>query len=103
MENKLNKCPVNNLFMQLSKQWTLLILYNLSKWEKSFSSIKNKLTWISSRTLSLRLKDMQELWFVSRDIVNPQPIKIEYTLKEKGVSLTKQLDRLWDWARKWEI
>jgi len=102
MKNNLHNCPVNNLFMQLSKQWTLLILYNLSKWEKSFSWIKNKLAWISSRTLSMRLKDLQILWFISRDIVNPQPIKIEYTLTEKGRDLTNELEKLSQWAKKWE-
>jgi len=70
-------------------------------WEKTFSWLKRGLEWISSRTLSLRLKDLQELWFVKRLIVQEQPIKIEYTLTEKWDSLTFELEKLWKWAIKW--
>ena len=94
-------CPVNNLFLQLSKQWILLIFYNLKLWETTFSWIKKALWWISSRTLSLRLKDLQELWFVNRTITQEQPIKIEYTLSKKWESLSLELDKLWKWANKW--
>jgi DNA-binding HxlR family transcriptional regulator len=102
MIHKTNSCPVNNLFLQLSKQWILLIFHKLSMWEKTFSGLKRSLEWISSRTLSLRLKDLQELWFVDRLIVQEQPIKIEYTLTKKGESLTLELEKLWNWAIKWE-
>ena len=99
--HRVNSCPVNNLFLQLSKQWILLIFHNLAMWEKTFSWIKRSLPWISSRTLSLRLKDLQEIWFISRDIVQEQPIKIEYTLTEKWKSLTVELEKLSKWAQKW--
>ena len=102
MIHKSNSCPVNNLFLQLSKQWILLIFYNLSMWEKTFSWLKKSLQWISSRTLSLRLKDLQELWFIIRLIVQEQPIKIEYTLTNKWESLTLELKKLWNWASTWE-
>jgi len=102
MIHKTNSCPVNNLFLQLSKQWILLIFHKLSMWEKTFSGLKRSLEWISSRTLSLRLKDLQELWFVNRLIVQEQPVKIEYTLTKKGESLTLELEKLWNWAIKWE-
>jgi len=101
MIHKTNSCPVNNLFLQLSKQWILLIFHKLSMWEKTFSWLKRGLEWISSRTLSLRLKDLQELWFVKRLIVQEQPIKIEYKLTDKWVSLSIELEKLWEWAKKW--
>ena len=101
MMHRINSCPINNLFLQLSKQWILLIFHKLALWEKSFSWIKKSLTWISSRTLSLRLKDLQELEYISRDIVNEQPIKIEYTLTEKWKSLTTELEKLSVWANEW--
>lgn len=101
MTYKTNNCPVNNLFLQLSKQWIMLIFHNLNMWEKNFSGLKRKLNWISSRTLSLRLKDLQELWFIERNIVSEQPIKIEYSLSEKWKSLSWELDKLSLWAKNW--
>ncbi len=102
MIHKTTSCPVNNLFLQLSKQWIIFIFHNLAMWEKSFSWIRKSLPWISSRTLSLRLKDLQELWFIERLIVQEQPIKIEYVLTEKWKSLTNELEKLWNWASEWE-
>jgi DNA-binding HxlR family transcriptional regulator len=71
-------------------------------WEKTFSWLKKSLSGISSRTLSLRLKDLQELWFIKRLIIQEQPIKIEYHLTDKGKSLTFELEKLWTWAQVWE-
>lgn len=102
MIHKTTSCPVNNLFLQLSKQWIIFIFHNLATWEKTFSWLKKTLKWISSRTLSLRLKDLQELWFIERLIVQEQPIKIEYLLTEKWQSLTNELEKLWKWASEWE-
>ena len=102
MNQEMHKCPVSNLFMQLSKQRTLLILHSLAMWENSFSWLKKSLWWISSRTLSLRLKDLQEMWFICREIVREQPVKIEYSLSKKWESLTHELEKLWNWAREWD-
>lgn len=101
MIHRRTSCPVNNIFMQLSKQWILLILHNLALWEKTFSGLKKINAGISSRTLSLRLKDLQELNYISRDIVQEQPIKIEYSLTEQWKSLTIELEKLWEWAKQW--
>ncbi|MDD2871280.1 MAG: helix-turn-helix domain-containing protein [Candidatus Gracilibacteria bacterium] len=102
MIHKTTSCPVNNLFLQLSKQWIIFIFHNLATGEKTFSGLKKTLKGISSRTLSLRLKDLQELGFIERLIVQEQPIKIEYLLTEKGQSLTNELEKLGKWASEWE-
>jgi DNA-binding HxlR family transcriptional regulator len=102
MKNTKIYCPVNSLFEKISKQWTLSILYQIWMWKKYFSQIKNSLEWISSRTLSLRLKDLQKEWFISRDIVSEQPIRIEYTFTEKWKSFQKELYKLWNWWKKWD-
>lgn len=101
MIHRRTSCPVNNIFMQLSKQWILLIFHNLALGEKTFSWIKRAVEWISSRTLSLRLKDLQELGYISRDIVQQQPVKIEYSLTEQWKSLTIELEKLGEWAKQW--
>ena len=101
MSERISLCPTNVLFGQLSKQWILLIIHSLQLWETSFSWLKRSLLWISSRTLSLRLKELQYLWFINRNIVQEQPIKIEYKLSEKWHSLSYELEKLWEWAKQW--
>jgi len=97
-----DRCPVNDLLSQLSKMRILPILLHISQGGKYFSSLKNSLEWISSRTLSLRLKELQENDFIIREIVSEQPLKIEYRLSKKGESFSKELDKLSEWARKWQ-
>lgn len=94
-------CPVLSVFTQLSKMWVLPILLQVSHWQKYFSSIKNSLEWISSRTLSIRLKELQKHDFIIREIVSEQPLKIEYSLTEKWTSFSKELGHLSTWAKKW--
>lgn len=95
------KCPAMNLFHKLSKMWILPILVHVSNGQKYFSSIKNNLNWMSSRTLSLRLKELQKDNFILREIVSEQPLRIEYSLTEKWKSFSKELDHLSKWAKKW--
>lgn len=94
-----SNCPVVAVFWMLSKQWVLNILYNIWNWKNKFSTLKKELWAISSKTLSSRLKELQEDWIIIRSIISEQPIKIEYTLSEKGLSLSKELDNLSKWAR----
>ncbi|MDD4151128.1 MAG: helix-turn-helix domain-containing protein [Candidatus Gracilibacteria bacterium] len=96
-----NNCPVVAVFGMLSKQWVLNILYNIGNGKNKFSTLKKELGAISSKTLSSRLKELQEDGIIIRSIISEQPIKIEYTLSEKGLSLSKELNNLSKWAREW--
>jgi len=103
MKKETITCPIITLFSQISKQWTLLLIYKIWKWEKYFSRLKTSLNWISSRTLSERLKELQKDWFIERNIVSEQPIKIEYTLTKKWESFKLELNRLSKWWEKWNL
>jgi DNA-binding HxlR family transcriptional regulator len=96
-----NKCSIKSLFWEISKMWVLQIIRELYLWNNTFNSIKRELWSISSKTLSERLKELQESWFVSRKIVSEQPIKIEYYLTDKWLSFSDETDKLNQWAQKW--
>jgi DNA-binding HxlR family transcriptional regulator len=95
-------CPVTSLFNQISKMWVLQILRSIYLWNDTFNEIKKSLWNISSKTLSERLKELQENWFIDRKIISEQPIKITYTLSEKWISFSKETEKLNTWAAKWE-
>lgn len=96
-----NTCPILTLLWELGKQWVLLIIYEVGAGQKYFSTIKNALPGISSRPLSLRLKDLQKYDMIRRDIVSQQPVRIEYTLTKKWESFKKQLNNLCTWWQQW--
>jgi len=67
------------------KKWTVEIMYCL--YEKDpirFSEIRKRLRGVSSRTLSDRLKELEELGFVQRTVFPEKPVRIEYTLTPNG-------------------
>ena len=52
---------------------------------------------ISSRTLSLKLKKLQERGLIKRKVIDSQPIKIEYEITEQGRDLKKALIHFGNW------
>lgn len=79
--------------------WVLHILRSIYLWNSTFSDIQWSLGTISSKTLSGRLKELQDEWFISREIISEQPIKIKYSLTQKWQNFSDEIDKLWEWAR----
>jgi len=70
------------------QKWTLEILYTLGVSKVlRFGALKTSLPGISSRTLSLKLDELERLGFVSRKLYDERPIRVEYSLTEKGMIL----------------
>ncbi len=75
---------INQVFNYLSKKWAFEILVLLYMRILKFNELKSFLTGISSRTLTDRLRMLEAAGYISRNIVNEAPIRIEYSLTEKG-------------------
>ena len=96
------KCKILGFFDFLSKKWVLLILKWLSEWAITFTDIKKYLWWINSKIISERLSELEEKNFIKREVISEKPIKIRYSLSEKWLSLSKELEIINDWVGKWE-
>lgn len=59
-KNTLLKCPIQRLVVVLSDAWTILIIRNLLPSSKRFCELEKILSGISTRTLTLKLKKLQE-------------------------------------------
>lgn len=96
-------CPKFEKAMQLlSKRWTGLILYQLLFGCQRFSEIENALP-ISGRLLSERLKELEEEGIVNRTVYAEVPIRVEYSLTEKGQELKPVINEIQKWAEKWIV
>ncbi len=72
----------------LLRSWSLAILMTIRQGDESFSSIKASLTGVTSKTLSQRLKELEELAAIERKIETPRPLTIRYCLAPKWHELT---------------
>ena len=56
---------------------------------------------ISGRLLSERLKELENEGIVSREVFPEVPVRVEYTLTEKGLALKNVLQEMDLWSKKW--
>lgn len=84
----------------LSQRWTTLILYQLMSGPQRFCTMTDKLG-VSGKTLSERLKDLEQQGFIIRNVYPEIPVRIEYTLTEKGNSLTPIMKEIENWSKVW--
>lgn len=102
MSIEFNMCPkYEKLATFLGKRWTGLILRVLLEGECRFSEILENVSGLSSRLLTERLKEMEEMGLVLREVRNEYPIKVEYTLTEKGRALEPLIREMQTYAEHW--
>ena len=74
----------------MTKKWTVPIIYLLYRTgELRFSRFQKLLMGISSRTLSIRLKDLEGQGWVRREVVDDRPPRVLYSLTERGTIVAK--------------
>lgn len=84
----------------LSQRWTALILYQLMSGPQRFCTMTEKLG-VSGKTLSERLKDLEQQDFVVRNVYPETPVRIEYSLTKKGMSLMPVMKEIENWSMEW--
>ncbi len=84
----------------LSQRWTGLVIYQLLNGPQRFSEIEAAIG-ITGRVLSDRLKDLETQNIVKREVYPETPVRIEYSLTEKGLSLEPLLRDIEKWSQTW--
>lgn len=93
-------CPkVEKALEMIGKRWTALIIYQLFKGPQRFCEIESSLP-ISGRLLSERLKDLEKEGIVLRTVYPEVPVRVEYSLTDKGLELEAVMGELQKWAEK---
>ena len=94
-------CPRLSKAMELvGKRWTALIIYQLLEGPQRFNAIESALP-ISGRLLSERLKELEKEGIVERKVYSEVPVRVEYNLTDKGLSLEQTVREIEIWAKTW--
>ena len=95
-------CPRFEEAMKIiSQRWTGLIIYEMMHaGPQRFSEIESSLP-ISGRVLSERLKALEQEGIIKREVYPETPVRIEYSLTEKGWALEPVLKNIETWASEW--
>ncbi len=98
-----NSCPVKKTATLIGSRWTLLILEELYlKDPIRFNELLHALKPISSRSLSLRLKELLEHGIIEKNVVSSSPPYVEYGLTQKGKEFALLLIEMAKWSFKWD-
>ncbi|MED4070492.1 winged helix-turn-helix transcriptional regulator [Priestia endophytica] len=84
----------------LSQRWTGLVIYQLLTGPQRFCHIESSIG-ISGRVLSERLKDLEHEGIVKREVFPETPVRIEYSLTEKGAALEPLMNEIEKWSQNW--
>jgi len=94
-------CPVCRTAEIVCGKWTLLLIRDLSEGRSRFCELERSLQGISPRTLSLRLRALEEEGIVERDTFPEVPPRVEYQLTEKGRALLPIIDDMRAYGSRW--
>lgn len=93
------ECPVRNVLSRMMDKWTLLVLYTLEgQCTLRFNDLLRAIPDVSQKSLTVTLKSMEADGLVSRKVIPAVPVKVEYTLTERALSVMPLLDRLLSWS-----
>src|SRR6187551_1115038 len=94
-------CPVCRTADIVCGKWTLLLVRELSEGRSRFCELERSLQGISPRTLSLRLRVLEEEGIVERRTYPEVPPRVEYALTDKGRALLPLIDDMRAYGREW--
>jgi DNA-binding HxlR family transcriptional regulator len=94
-------CPVCRTAEVVCSKWTMLVIRDLAEGRSRFCELERSLAGISPRTLSLRLRALEEEGIVVRKTYPEVPPRVEYALTEKGRALLPIVDDMREFGRRW--
>ena len=94
-------CPVCRTAEVVCGKWTLLLIRDLADGSRRFCELERSLEGISPRTLSLRLRALEDEGVVERHTYPEVPPRVEYALTEKGEALVPLIDDMRTYGTRW--
>src|SRR3954463_289533 len=78
----------------LGKRWTALVVQQLKDGPRRYSELTGTLDVVSERMLIQRLKELESAGVVERRVHDEQPVRVEYSLTDKGKALSRVIGSL---------
>ena len=97
----MDSCPVSRTAGVISGKWTILLVRDLAEGRSRFCELERSLAGISPRTLSLRLRALEEEGIVERHTYAEVPPRVEYALTEKGLDLLPIIEDMRAYGLQW--
>jgi len=94
-------CSVAACAEIIGAKWTAILVHDLSEGPRRFSELEHSCVGISPRTLSERLRALEDDGIVTRQSYPESPPRVEYALTEKGEALLPIIEEMRRFGHSW--
>ena len=94
-------CSVAACAEIIGAKWTALLVHDLSEGPRRFSELEHSCAGISPRTLSERLRALEDEGILERRSYAESPPRVEYELTDKGRALLPIIDAMREFGHEW--
>jgi len=99
----LKGCPINNSLKMFQQKFALNIIRNMMLLKQTkFSQFLGSIEGINTKTLSIRLKELEEYGLIERKVTQQRPLQVEYLLTRKGNALNSILAHMAEFSFQYE-
>ncbi len=99
----LKSCPINNSLKIFQQKFALNIIRNMMLLKHTkFNQFLGSIEGINTKTLSIRLKELEEYGLIERNVTQRRPLQVEYSLTKKGNALNSILVHMAEFSAQYE-
>lgn len=91
-------CTVAVTLDIFNDKWKLSIIWNLLNDPKRFKDLDEAICGITKKTLTVKLKELEEKNIINREVFPEVPPKVVYSLSPAGERLKVVLDAMFNWG-----
>ncbi|PSP55099.1 transcriptional regulator [Halobacteriales archaeon QS_1_67_19] len=93
-------CAVTCAVEVVGNKWHPVIVHRLlNDGPLRFNELSEEIGGITNKVLSDSLDDLETKGIVDREVVNDKPVRVAYSLTERGRSLEPVIDALEEWGQ----
>ena len=98
INDKEYKCSVAVTLDIFNDRWKLSIIWHLLDGKKRFKELHEIISEITQKTLTVKLKELEEKNIIHREVYAEVPPKVEYSLTSSGEKLRPVLENISKWG-----
>ncbi len=86
------------MLSRIGDKWTVLVVVSLGAGSMRFSELKRGIGAISQKMLTATLRNLERDGFVSRQVTDSRPPRVDYRLTDLGHDLLCPVNAMADWT-----
>lgn len=98
INDKEYKCSVSVTLDIFNDRWKLAVIWHLLEKDKRFKELSENISEITQKTLTIKLKELEEKNIIHREVFAQVPPKVVYSLTPMGKKLKPVLNEMFDWG-----